>query len=775
MADKQVLDSWKEIADYLRRSIKSCQRMEHELGLPIHRLADTPKARVFAYKDEIDRWIEETQHSGKKIPFRKSFLLSKKKWVIVLGVSILCVSILTVVLWKILAPKIAVSLPLDKPSLAILHFSNDTGDENFDYLKRGFCELLTNDIAQSRYLNVLPEDRLFHMLQNLGLLEVEYYDPTDLARFTENAQVDNVVLGNIIKVGEKLRINTNLIKIPSGENIVLESFDFTNQEEIFSIVDEISKRIKAQLVLPPDWMIGDTDKEMERITTSSIEALRYFNEGSHLFNKGDMLKSASYLVKATEIDPEFASAYKLLSDCYRLLPGYEDSADNCMKRAFELSHHVSERERLFIQAEYYWYLGELNWNESFKILKEHLRIYPDDYTVINYIGELYRMIEDFDKSIETLMPIVQTDYSGLSRCNLIHSFRAQGNYADSMRLAKRTPGDSFYCNYPYQRTLDLFLRGLLEPAHQELEKLLERNEDWVPALTLKGDIYLLKDDWIQAEAYYIKWLDSTNDLYNRILVLTRLASINTYTGKFDKAMSYIKQGVEDVSDLGERRWFSFFHKLMANIYYIKGDFKEAAEECRIAVDCALKNANVGEKISALHLQGLIALEMNNLNEAQIIADKIKIEVDNWLNPRLMRHFYRLMGHIELEKYKMADAITSFEKAIALLPYQNKPDDGDDHAMYYDSLALALYKAKDFERAQKWYKKIFNLTSGRIYYGDVYAKSFFMMGKIYEQKGDTTKAIEHYAKFLDLWEDSDPGIAEVADAKQRLEGLKSGLW
>ena len=50
--------------------------------------------------------------------------------------------------------------------------------------------------------------------------------------------------------------------------------------------------------------------------------------------------------------------------------------------------------------------------------------------------------------------------------------------------------------------------------------------------------------------------------------------------------------------------------------------------------------------------------------------------------------------------------------------------------------------------------------------------FYMLCKIYEKQGDKAKAIENYKKFLNLWKNADPGIAEVEDAKKRLAGLKS---
>lgn len=57
----EKLESWKQIAGYLDRDIKTVQRWEHQEGLPIHRLLHNGHGSVFAWKLELDRWLESRQ------------------------------------------------------------------------------------------------------------------------------------------------------------------------------------------------------------------------------------------------------------------------------------------------------------------------------------------------------------------------------------------------------------------------------------------------------------------------------------------------------------------------------------------------------------------------------------------------------------------------------------------------------------------------------------------------------------------------------------------
>src|SRR5215470_7292747 len=68
-SNERRLESWGEIASYLRREIRTVQRWERNLALPIHRLSVGKNSSVFAYPSELDKWYKEREtHLEKEEP-----------------------------------------------------------------------------------------------------------------------------------------------------------------------------------------------------------------------------------------------------------------------------------------------------------------------------------------------------------------------------------------------------------------------------------------------------------------------------------------------------------------------------------------------------------------------------------------------------------------------------------------------------------------------------------------------------------------------------------
>jgi len=73
---KDILISWKEIADYLGFDVRTCQRWEKDSMLPVHRFIDSSKSRVFSYKQDLDAWFERKNQSEIKNRRRYLFFLA---------------------------------------------------------------------------------------------------------------------------------------------------------------------------------------------------------------------------------------------------------------------------------------------------------------------------------------------------------------------------------------------------------------------------------------------------------------------------------------------------------------------------------------------------------------------------------------------------------------------------------------------------------------------------------------------------------------------------
>jgi serine/threonine protein kinase/Tfp pilus assembly protein PilF len=679
---------------------------------------------------------------------------------------VVAVVIAALVIWQLRPKKEAVPIPSDKPSLAVMYFENNTGDESLDHWRKALSNLLITDLAQSKFIQVLSADRLFNILEEQDQLEAKSFSTKVLKEVAAKGNANHILQGSYAKAGDIFRINVTLQDTTTMELIASEAVEGKGESGIFSMVDELTRKIKKNFKLTAEKIASDVDREIGRITTSSPEAFKYYSEGRIHHNKADYRKSIQFMEKAIEIDPEFAMAYRNIGASYGSM-GYAAKGREYFQKAFELSDRLSDKERYWIQGDFYK-LSEKTYDKAIEAFKKLLALYPDNRVGNFKLGQLYDILEQWDKAIERYEVDIQNrDETLYSYHGQARSYRAKGLYDKAKEVLE------YYLNSFRD---DSWIRGSLalnylcqaqyNRAFAEADKAIFLNPAIHQNISRKGDIFLCKGDLIEAEKEYQKLLEM-REQSAQLLGRDGLGALYLLQGRFAKSKEQVKEGMELAIKLGSSGQGFHFDLVYLNLK--SKNPQEALEECEEAWKSAVKEEHLGYQRSALYWRGYSYLMMKSMDEAQRMADELKAMYEKALNKKLIKRYYHLMGMIELERKNFPLAIEYFKKAIYLLPFQFEAS--RNHAIFHDSLASAYFKARNIDKAREEYEKIISLTVGRIYAGDIYAKSFYMLGKIYQQNGQKGKAIEQYEKFLDLWKNADPGIAEVEEAKKQLSNLK----
>jgi tetratricopeptide (TPR) repeat protein len=667
----------------------------------------------------------------------------KKLWIP--AAAIMVMVILAVAAWQILGKKKAAPLPSGKPSFAVMYFENNTGDSELDHYKKAISDLLITDLGQSKYLRVLSGAQLFNILSQLRQLEVKSYSSEVLKQVASRAGVEHIILGSYAKAGETYRINYTLLDASSAELLGSEQVEGRGEESIFSMVDELTRKIKSNLKLSEKTIASDIDKSVGQITTSSPEALRYYTEGRKHFNIREHRKSIEFMEKAVSIDPEFAMAHRSMAVSFQEL-GFRSKAIAFYKKAMEFSERLTDRERYLIQGDFYRQKEE-TYGEAIAAYNKLLKLYPDDMTGNNNLGVVYANIEDFDKSIE-LYEVNKSngDQHIVTYTNLAGNYEAKGMYEKAKEYYEEyinTISDNsfvrrqFAYHYGYQGKLDLALA--------EIEKALSFAPDYFSNIGMKGYIYLYKNDTDEAEKYFRKLLESAEPRAhyqgNRALSVLCLQ-----TGKFKKSIEYMKQAITWAEENNEIRSKFFSQRDLAFLYLASGNHEQALQTIEQVRKAAVESEMTDLQRYVYLNRGFVYAEIKSIEKALKNAEEYKKQIAEGLNKKEIRFYHGLMGKIELARGNYTTAIEYLNKALALHPYgaNNQP------VYWLDGLASAYSQLGDKEKAREIYERITFLTSGRNMGNHIYAKSFYKLGKIYEQQGDTTKATEFYQKFRDLW-------------------------
>jgi TolB-like protein len=211
---------------------------------------------------------------------------------------------------------------LDGPirSLAVLPLENLSKDASEDYFADGVTEELITQLGQIRSLRVISRTSVMTYKSDRKSL-------TEIAR---ELRVEAVVEGSVLRSGDQVRINAQLIAVPADRHMWAQSYagDLRDTLALQSrVASAIAEQIRATL----------DPRERAVLAKSKVvnpEAYEAYLKGRYFWNKrtGDGLKKATaYFTRAIEIDPNYAEGYSGLADSYALsgdwkygvLPGRE--------------------------------------------------------------------------------------------------------------------------------------------------------------------------------------------------------------------------------------------------------------------------------------------------------------------------------------------------------------------------------------------------------------------------------------------------------------------
>jgi TolB-like protein len=200
--------------------------------------------------------------------------------------------------------RMAYPLP-DKPSIAVLPFTNMSGDAEQAYFADGMTEDLITDLSKVSGLFVIARNSTF-----------VYKDRTVAIRqVAEELGVRYVLEGSVRRAGDQVRINAQLIDATTGGHVWAERYD-GSLTDVFALQDKVTQNIVTALAV--NLTAGERERQARK-ETDSPEAYDAFLRGwAHyrLFTPEDLAKSVPYFEQAIQLDPNYGRAHAALATVY---------------------------------------------------------------------------------------------------------------------------------------------------------------------------------------------------------------------------------------------------------------------------------------------------------------------------------------------------------------------------------------------------------------------------------------------------------------------------
>jgi TolB-like protein len=364
MENSDFLQSWKDISRHLGQDVRTCQRWEKEHHLPVHRITNhSLRAKVFAYKSEIDAWLKEK--SGSLRIKKETFF--EKKWTSFAFASLF--ALLSIIFASLyFTQKKEPSSPFKNPSIAVspVEMLNSTGYDQ--YMAEGMTGQIINSLVRWNQLQVIPLD----VPDNKNSAQ-------DTKIRARELEADYLFNSKMEKSEDKIRIHAELSRIKDDKSMwseVLES-DLPN---LYSLQENICSRIHEKLNLTNNdsqFLLSFNGGEdvpyeafdsylkgrflLNRINKEDDPPWKLYHKGKYYLNPSTR-ESNEIAIKlfseAIEIDKNYAEAYIGLAQCHTSYanfgwdndPGWLNAAEEQLEKAQAISPDLPDYFVTLIQV-----------------------------------------------------------------------------------------------------------------------------------------------------------------------------------------------------------------------------------------------------------------------------------------------------------------------------------------------------------------------------------------------------------------------------------------
>ena len=278
----------------------------------------------------------------------------------------------------------------ENDTIVMADFANSTGDPIFDGTLNTAWSI---GLQQSPFFHVLSPEKVS---RTLALMKApnQKLTPEMARQVCLHTNSIAVLAGSIADIGNRYQIELKGMNCQTGTVIATSKTQADDRNQVIKELGDASARLRRQMGEPPA-SLREFNEPLETITTASMEALQGYTQGQN--TPGDA-ESLPHMLRAVELDPNFAFAYLQLCISYSNMGQANLAKENCTK-AYELRHRVSLRNRLVMEEGYYSNVtGEIP--KVIATLKERAAAFPHGGSGHNDLGVYLMMIGQYEQAGE---------------------------------------------------------------------------------------------------------------------------------------------------------------------------------------------------------------------------------------------------------------------------------------------------------------------------------------------------------------------------------------